>query len=257
MNYKEAKKKLLAAQELLLEPSTSFEKFSAVRSLLYGVNSRLDEMLHGLDARVGELQKVVGGDFFSLSLDALPETTEEEKKRKKLLIGFWSNWNRLQGEVARVQTELDAAQNSGDSTSLATHLSRIFNFAKGPLGVLTLAAVVIAGIMQTVSAEITITNQGCGTMVPSSTLPMWLPGLSFPSQPIVSGASGIARIPPLTYTIDGTKSGVIIAKALTFSLSFELGSVDDVQLDSDSLVGKMTSFPTFGAKQHTLTFICK
>ena len=256
MDNRDAKKKLLAAQKLLGQ-TDSLEKLMAVMMLLKGVHPRLDEMLHVTEARASELEKVLGGDFLGLVLEKMPETTEEEKRRKKLLAGFWRTWNDLKSEVARVQTEMDATQQNTDTTSKIWDFSRFISAAKGAFGIVTVVAVLAALGLQATSAEVVIVNQGCGTMIPSSSMRIPLPGLTFPTQPIESGGNGVARVPALTYTVDGTQTGSITAKALGFSLTFNLGGVLDVLLDGDSLLGKISTLNARASKNHTLAFICK
>src|SRR3954463_3320815 len=141
MNYDEAKKKLLAAQTLLLEPSSSFEKFYAVKKLIAGVHPELDRALERAEKDLQSVEQILGHDFFSFAAENLPEVTEEHKKRKKAVLFFWKTWNTLRGEVARVQAEMDASKNSGEQLVKSSHWGRIFNFAKGPFGILTIVAV--------------------------------------------------------------------------------------------------------------------
>jgi len=257
MDYREAKKRLLAAQQLLLEPSNSFEKFSAVRKLVFGIHPRIDEILHLCDAQLGALEKVISGDFLTLSMEHIPETTEEEKRHKKMLLVFWKFWDQLKGEITRVQAELDQANSSQDTTGKSSHWARVFNFAKGPFGIVTIAAVGLVIAAQATSVKVTIKNQGCATMVPSSSLPFSLPGLSFPKDPIVNGSEGVATVPALTFTIDGTQPGQLVAKALKLGITIKLGAIDDITLDGDSILGKMTVVRMGDKKTHDLVFICK
>src|SRR3989344_4557189 len=238
-------KRFIAAQALLLEPTTSREKFELIRTLVKGANPQLDNVLDRCAKELSTFDKFLAGDVVSFSAENLPENTEEEKKRKKALVFFIGSWNTLKKEVARVQKELAAAESAetgGESPPTGgTHWRRIFNFAKGPFGLITIAAVGIVLTAQAVSVKVTIQNQGCDPIVPMVKLPFPLPGLSLPKEPIASGQSAVARIPPLTITIDGTDPGTLKAKALTFSADFPLsGSIDDVVFDGASLLGTET-----------------
>ncbi|MEN9561410.1 MAG: hypothetical protein RIQ56_683 [Candidatus Parcubacteria bacterium] len=256
MDPREAKKRLLAAQTLLLEPSTTIDKFRSLRTLLYGIHPNIDEVLHVCDAQASQLQKVFEGDFLTLGLEKLPENSEEEKRRKQMLILFWNSWNKLKGEVARVQAEFDAAQHSSDAVSKGSAIGRILNFAKGPFGIFTAIAVGVVVLAQTTSIQVEVHNKGCATMNPSSALPISLPGLSFPKDPISNGGSAIAVLPAFAYTVDGTAEGRLSVSSLTFAMNFELGSVNDVLLDGQTLLGKVTTLPFGGERSHKLEFIC-
>lgn len=257
MQYKEAHKRLIAAQTLLLEPTTSKEKFVHIRTLLKGINPQLDGVLERCAQELSTLDKMMAGDVVSLTAENLPEYTEEHKRRKKAILFFLGTWNKLKGEVARVESELAAADSVGTTGEKVSHWRRIFNFAKGPLGIVTIAAVGIVLTMQTVAVQITIKNQGCSTMTPSASLPFAIPGLSLPTEPIENGDSTIATIPGLTFTIDGTQRGVITAQALTFSMGFQFSeSVQDVRLDGTSLLDKKTVAHLSEKKEHELVFVC-
>ena len=257
MNYKEAHKRLLAAQTILLEPTTSIDKFNSISTLIRGIHPELDAMLVRVEKELGTFGKIQDGQVIDLVLEHLPEFTEEEKKRKKVLLLFLQTWNKLKGEIARVDAELSAANSSEDSGDKTSHWGRIFNFAKGPLGIVTILAVGIVLVMQQTGVQLTIKNQGCGTMVVSGSMPISLPGLSLPSDPIASGGSGVAIIPPLSLNVDGTQSGILTLNALTFSATFQLpSSISDVTLDGISLLNKKQDVSLSGKKEHTLTLVC-
>ena len=256
MDYRDAKKRLLAAQALLLEPSSSFGKFSSVKTLVRGIHPRLDEMLERCDKELATVEKIIGGEVISLTTENLPENTEEQKRRKKAILFFWKNWNTLKGEVERVQAEMNSANTAQDGVMKSSHWGRIFNFAKGPLGILTIVAVGIASASAATSVQITIHNQGCPTMIPSSSVSIPLPGISFPSTPIPSGSSATASLPGIPVTIDGTKKGSLTVSSLKLNMSFELGDVSDVIFDDAHLVGKTTQVNLMEKKTHDLTFVC-
>ena len=256
MNHGEAQKRLLAAQKLLLEPTTTREKFSSVGILVKGINRNLDDALARCEHALSTIDKVQEGAIIELSAEHLPETTEEEKRRKRLLLLFIRSWKDLKGEVARVQQEL---QNQGDSqtpTQQASTWGRIFRGAKGPLGLVTVIAIGLA-VMQQTSVQLTIQNKGCATMYPSGSIPFSIPGLSLPKDPIKSGGSAIATLPGLPVNVDGTSRGALSMKVLTFSLTFHLPSdITDVTMDGASLLGKKTEIHLSEKDEHTLTLIC-
>lgn len=249
-------KRFIAASALLLEPTTSREKFEQIRTLVKGAHPQLDSVLERCGKELSTFDKFLAGDVISLTAENLPETTEEEKKRKKALVFFIGSWNTLKKEIARVEKELAAAESSGGAES-ATHWRRIFNFAKGPFGIITMAAIGIVITMQAVSVRVTIHNDGCDTMNPNIKLPFSMPGLSLPKEPIPSGGSAVATVPGLTVTVDATRSSTIKATALGYSVAFDLsGSVDDVQLDGASLLGKETVVRLSEQKAHELRVVC-
>ena len=103
MNSREARKRLQAAQTLLLELSTTREKFTAIRNLINGIHPKIDSALHQCDEHLSTWDKIESGDVIHLTADHLPENTEEEKRRKKFLLLFIKSWKDLKGEVARVE----------------------------------------------------------------------------------------------------------------------------------------------------------
>lgn len=257
MNYADAKKRLLAAQTLLLEPSSSFEKFSAVKKLLAGVHPELDRALEHAEKDLTSVEQILGHDFFSFAAENLPEVTEEQKNRKKTVLFFWKTWNTLRGEVARVQAEMDQANNTSDQVQKNSHWGRIGNFAKGPFGILTIVAVVIVSLSAYTSVQITIHNQGCPTMLPSSSVPNFIPGIKLPTEAIPSGGSAAAALPGLPLTVDGTQKGKLLISSLKFTLTFELGAVKSATFDGTELFGKKTQINLSSKKTHDLVLVCK
>jgi hypothetical protein len=247
----------LAAQALLIEPSSSFEKFGAVKDLIFGISPKLDEALQRCEKDLRSVEQILGHDFFSFATENLPEATEEQKRRKKAVVFFWKTWNTLRGEVSRVQEEMNHADSSQDQVVKTGHLARIFNFAKGPFGVLTVAAVAIVSASAYTSVQITIENHGCPSMIPSSSMPNFIPGISFPTVPIASGGSGVVALPALPMTVDGTQKGTMTIHSLKFHMSIQLGDVKSVTFDGAELLGKSTDINLSSKKAHVLAFICE
>jgi len=257
-DFKVALKGIIAAQSLLLEPTTSKEKFAHIHTLLKGIDPRLDSVLESCAHGISTIDKAIHGDVISLTADNLPEYTEEDKRRKKAILFFLVSWNKLKAEVARVEKELSAAQSAETGGGKMSGWRRVINFAKGPFGIITIAAVGIVLTMQAVSVKVTITNQGCDTITPNVPLPFALPGLSLPKDPIPSGSSAVARVPGLTITVDATQQGSISAQALGYSMDFQLSSdVRDIQLDGASLLDKKTVVRLSDKKEHELTVVCE
>ena len=257
IDAEQTRKRLIAAHTLLLEPSTTHEKFISVRTLLEGINPKIDEALAGCDKLFSTFGKIESGDIVGLSADHLPENTEEQKRRKKYLLLFLANWNHLKKEVERVQAELAAAKETSAPQEKASHWSRIFRLAKGPFGLVTAIAVVAVVAAQATAVTIVVENKGCSTLYPSSSFPVSLPGLKLPKEPIKSGDSAEVVIPGFIVNVDGSARGTLNLKVLTFSLAFQLpGNIRDVTLNGTSLLGKQTQVHLSERDQHVLVLSC-
>ena len=245
-------KKVDAFQQLLGGESTTFERLRAVRGALSGIDPRFDAVLREYDRHVDILEHALQGDVIDLSAKTLPETSDEERKRKAAILLFLRVSKDLQSEMERVKGELEKQQ--GDN-NISTW-QKIFGGAKGPLGIVTVLA--IGGVLlHTTASEIEIHNDGCGTLMPSVSIPVPLPGLSLPSTPIPTGGKAIAVIPPVPLTVDGLESGKLLIRALGLKLTFVVGDVDDVTFDGESLIGKKTNVDLFGGEKHRLTLLCQ
>ena len=256
MDAREVRKRLQAVQTLLLEPSTTREKFNSVRDLIRGINPQLDGALSRIEQHFATWSHIESGDVIHLTADHLPENTEEEKKRKKWLLLFINSWKQLKSEVARMQGEFDASQGSNTPTDTGSLLGRILWKAKGPLGIITVLAIGVVALQQT-GVEIMIQNQGCGTMQVSGSIPISLPGLKMPKEPIPSGGSSVVELPGLTVNVDGRASGVLSIGILSYALTFQLPSnIEDVTMNGTSLLGKKTEVKLSERDTHTLTLIC-
>lgn len=257
MEYKEAHKRIVAVQALLLEPTTTREKFDLVKTLALGIHPALDKALAKVDEGIATIEKVVGGEIIHLTAEYLPENTEEERKRKKALLFFINTWKDLKSEVARVGQELQAAENAHTAAEKSSHLRRVFNFAKGPFGITTIIVAGAALILQSTSVKISIENRGCGTMQAAASIPIPLPGLSLPKDPLPSGGSAVAVLPPLTVDVDGTARGVLTMRTFNFTMTFELPSnIRDVTMDGVSLLRKKSAVRLIEKKEHSLVLQC-
>jgi hypothetical protein len=223
--------------------------------MIKGIRPELDELLEKCEGEVATVENLFQGDVLSLAADKLPEVTDEDKKRKRLLVLFLENWNKLQSEVTRVSNEL-AAANTGDKSQKQNHWANIFKHAAGPLGLVTVIAVGIV-LLKTTSVDIVIQNKGCGTFEASKSMPISIPGFSLPSGSIPSGSSATATLPPLTISVDGTHAGTLLMKAFTFTMTFGLPeSITGVSMDGTSLLHKQSIIKLSDAKSHTLVLSC-
>lgn len=148
MNITDSRKRLEEANKLLVENSTSGEKLESLSAILKGLNPKLDKALQSCAENFSQIENLQSGDVISLTAQSIPENTEEEKKRKKAILAFIRTWKDLKEEVARVKSELE---NNQGPQQQAQGAGRIITFAKGPFGLITLAAVLIVGFL-------TITN---------------------------------------------------------------------------------------------------
>lgn len=151
MNPQDTKKRILAAYDLLRETSTTREKFESLRTLIKGINSKTDTLLASLSKVYSDYKKLEQGDVIDLTLENLPQETEEDKKRKKILLLFIRNWRQLKSEIERIKSELEANQQG--KSSQATNFANIVARAKGPFGLITIAAIVIVGISFLISSQ--------------------------------------------------------------------------------------------------------
>ena len=212
----EHKAKLDAAFTLLTQETTTFEKFDHIRSLIKGIHPDIDKHLATCSDAIKQLKKVQKGDIISLSAEALSEDTQEQKKRKKALLFFISCWKDLNAEVKRIQDLYNQQQAEG-KTSQNHHVStlgKVFTFAKGPLGLITLAALGIVGASLYIKSSfvtITIKNSGCSPITPIVKLPVSIPGIKLPTNTIADGGQDTASVPPLSVIVDGTKTSKMIA----------------------------------------------
>lgn len=177
MNLQDTKKRLQEANKLLLEKSTSAEKLESLSVILKGLNPKLDQVLKDCTESFSKIESIQKGDVIALSASSLPENSEEEKKRKKAILAFIRTWEDLKSEVEQIQTEFENSQNPKQQ---AHSLGKIITAARGPFGLVTIAAVVIVGF-------IAITNLNNNTQVQN-------PASQPPTQPGTTSKSKIKAI---------------------------------------------------------------
>lgn len=138
----DAIRRIKAAGKLLSGPTTTIEKFNIVKDLVSGLDPRIDKIINRIDGSLINFNYLAEGDVINLSASLLPEGTDEEKKRKKWLIFFIRNWRLLAKETARIGKELESRSRSTSNKNTLKAV-KIVSTAKGPFGLVTLAALVI------------------------------------------------------------------------------------------------------------------
>lgn len=246
--------KFTAALELFTSETTTLDKVQKISTLLKGYNGKLDKQLKTITELSDKIQKIQSGEVITLSAEALPEKTEEEKKRKKLLLLFIKNWKSLQSEVERIK-EIHASGNEN-----LTKTGKTLSNLKGPLGLVTVAAVGIVAIgafLNSRSVNILVKNNGCRPFEPVTQNAVNLPGLKLPNKTIASGGQGTVVIPGIDLTVDETSPGIISLSALNYSKSFNKPyEIKDIIYDGKSLSGKKTVVKLSNAKTHEVIIRC-
>jgi hypothetical protein len=248
---KDFKKNVAAFKDLFSGSSTTFERLRAVSGALSGFNPRLDAVLKEYDKHIDILEHALNGEVIQLSAKTLPESTDEEKKRKAAILFFIKVSKDLEVEIDRVAQEIESSpQNQPMSL-----WKKIFGGAKGPLGLVTVIAVG-AVLLHTTSATIEIKNEGCGALEPQVSIPIPLPGLSLPKEPILPGSSGIAVVPQLPLSVDGSDSKNLVMSSLGLSITFSVGNADEIYFDDVSLIGKQSKIDLSSTGTHVLRLVC-
>src|SRR3989344_7122304 len=132
MDPLDTKKRIFAAHKLLTEKTTSKEKIELVRSLIKGLNPRVDKLLENFLKAFSDLEKFHKDEIIELTAEYLPENTEEEKKRKKAFLWFIRNWKSLHSEIDRIKKELEIKSKSTDQD--IAKMWKIASALKGPFG---------------------------------------------------------------------------------------------------------------------------
>lgn len=260
-------KKLKAAIRLMTADDVSHGTFEDIRTLVSGIDHRLDDALTNTSEAMKSLKELHKKDVISLSertAKELPEHTDEQKKRKKALLFFLTNWKKLYGEIKRAVAAIESQKENSQSddppnNAAPSALAKLWATSKGPLGLITVLGVgIAAGIvaLKSTAREITIVNDGCGTLTPQVELPVQIPGIELPTQPINDGESARAQLPPLSFSVDGMNNQQLILRALNFTLAFDLDSSTDVLFNGTSLVGKNTSVNLGERKEHEVVIRC-
>ena len=141
MDPLDTKKRIFAAHKLLTEKTTSKEKIELVRSLIKGLNPRVDKLLENFLKAFSDLEKFHKDEIIELTAEYLPENTEEEKKRKKAFLWFIRNWKSLHSEIDRIKKEFELKTKSTDQD--IAKMWKIATGLKGSLGITTILATLI------------------------------------------------------------------------------------------------------------------
>lgn len=256
MEAKTVQKRLLAAEDLLRRRTIDAAAITSLRTILSGINPRLDTALAAASAAAKKVDHLQKGEAISLAIDALPEFSPEDKKRKKAILFFLNCWKDLQSEVARVEKELEHSSKDQSLQGKAGMLGNIFGAAKGPLGLITLGAVVIAALKMT-ETTVVIQNRGCEPIRPPTSIALNIPGLMLPNQAIGPSGEAIAKLPPLRALVDMTDPSYVRLSIAGMQYNFDLGS-SPMQLVYDGILlnGSSTDINLGTKKQHTLVVQC-
>jgi hypothetical protein len=253
MEYKSLDKRLQAAYAILHAQTIDKASFDSLKTLLSGISPKVDRLLTGADKAFRNVDHMQKGDAIYLTLEAWPETSPEQKKRKKAFLLFFKWWNDLKNEVARIEKELDKSQKAGNGQGAGW--GHIFATAKGPLGILTLIA---AGVVLLKASEVTIRvqNQGCAALVPPTRMAIHSPGLKLPSESIISGEEAVVKIPPLSFTVDATQGSSAHVTIAGMSYSFPMGRSAVVTFDGKTINNAKTDIALGSQKEHVLRISC-
>ncbi len=138
------KERIEAAYKLLSEESTARDKFESLRTLVKGIHPELDKKLATSSKALSDYKKLHQGEIVELSVENLPEATEQDKKRKKALLFLIRSFKDLKSELARIRSEFESNEKQKDSVDKnLTSASKIVVLAKGPFGLVTIAALAI------------------------------------------------------------------------------------------------------------------
>lgn len=253
MRPDDTQQKAKAALQLLLDDTTTFTKFENIKTLLLGINPKIDKLLMSCSNVIKELKNIQEGDVVELSSRNLPEHTPEQKERKRLLLLLLSFWKDLRMEVEKVK-ELYQSKNEDGKITSSEHLSvlgKLAAFSKGPFGITTFIALVIAGGVMFVNSKIvsiTIENRGCP---PLTTPKISIPGVNLPSS-ITDGSPASIKLPAFKVSVDNTTGNNLAISFLSFNFKYSLGNnIEDVVFDNKSLLGKNTIINLAEAKHHS------
>lgn len=255
MDYRSIEKRLQAAHTILQADTINRSTFDSLKTLLSGINPKIDKLLASTSKVFKHADQLRKGDIIELTLEAWPEVTPEDKKRKKAMLLFFKFWNDLKAEVSRVEKEFAKSHQSGQGSAGAW--GNILGAAKGPLGIITLIAIGIVALRMT-EVAIVIQNRGCQPIFPVTSVAVNIPGLKLPSEIIPDGGQAIAKMPPLSLAVDATSSSLVRLQMYGITYDFVLGS-SGIRLvfDGKTLNGKTTSIDLASQKEHSLAILCE
>ena len=147
----------------------------------------------------------------------------------------------------------DAQSQTADPSIFA----KLFAVSKGPLILVTIVATGLIALSR-VAVDVVIVNIGCKPIVPVANIPFTIPGLSLPNTVIDDGESGVASLPPLTFTLDGRSGTSLTIQSLSLSYTFELPERGiDLMFNDTPLLGKRTVIDLSEQDTHRLEITCE
>jgi hypothetical protein len=262
MRYLDYKARILAANKLLQEHTTSRQKFDAVRKLLQGTSTPIDNVLKDLSHAWEKLELIQRGDVIILSADHLPDDTHQQKKLKKAILLLLKYWRQLKSEVTNIKTELESQQTRGvqpaspqDAIGIVHHFAR----AKGPLGLVTFTAAIIAiaaVYLQSQAVTIHLISQDCPDIPIENPLPFPLPGLRLPNS-LPSNATTQATIPPLKIHANLALISSSSVTFLGYRLSFQVPRyITNITINNLSLINTPQTVDFSTQPEHTVQLTC-
>lgn len=257
MEAKTVQKRLLAAEDLLRRRAIDASALASLRTLLSGIDPRLDKALAAASTAAKKVDNLQKGEVISFAIDSLPEFSPEDKKRKKAILFFLNCWKDLQSEVARVEKELENSSKDQSLQGKAGMLGNIFGATKGPLGLITLGAVVIAGLKMT-ETTVVIQNKGCEPIRPPTGIALNIPGLKLPNQVIGTSGEAIVKLPPLRARVDMTDVSRVRLSIAGMKYDFDMSSSRMQFIYDGTLLNGSSSDVNLGTKkQHVLVVQCQ
>ena len=153
-----------------------------------------------------------------------------------------------------------ACKNLGKNVEgVIKNLPKSGGLTSGVLGTFIIGAVAIgaaAAILNAIAVPVVIKNRGCSTLYPTVYLPFKIPGLSLPDQPILNGESATAKVPPVTFTVNGSGNNINL-QAFSMNLNFNLGEgASDLIFNGQSLLNTSTTVNLKSEAGHELIVSC-
>lgn len=126
---------------------------------------------------------------------------------------------------------------------------------------LVVAVIVFVGVvfLNANSVELEIVNRNCQAILIAGDFPGldWL-GMELPREPIAANATGIARLMPISLTVDATDSAHV--KLLFGVVTVPVGNssaLQQISFNGNALLGKLTPLNLGEKKSHELVALCK
>ena len=195
----------------------------------------------------------------------IPEQIEKSKSTS--YFGEWYEFNYEDYfKFQNIEDWLDAGEMANECKNLGKNVEGVIKnlpkssgLASGVLGTFIIGAVAIgaaAAILNAIAVPVVIKNRGCSTLYPTVYLPFKIPGLSLPDQPILNGESATAKVPPVTFTVNGSGNNINL-QAFSMNLNFNLGEgASDLIFNGQSLLNTSTTVNLKSEAGHELIVSC-